>query len=410
LADQPAIEHDLPIICNEWCTSWGNPTHDNILALADKLQPTPVKFLVIDAGWYRMPGTQWHTAHGDWETSADFFSGGIVATARAVRERGLIPGLWFELETAGPESKAAVTMDDHFLKRDGVTIISGHRRFWNLRDPAARAYLIERVIDTLRRGEIGYLKIDYNETIGIGCEHPDSLGEGLRLHIEAVHDFLRCIREALPELVIENCSSGGHRLEPAFLALTAQSSFSDAHESVDIPVIAASLHRLLLPRQSQIWAVLRPGDAPARLCYSLAATFLGRMALSGNLIELDPEQWALCLAAQNLYRRAVPIIRDGTSILHGVDREDHRHPRGSQAVVRLATDGTEALVVIHAFPEDTPDFVDVPLPAGIWRLEAQFTDATSKISFPSAGCLRLMCHGQSTGAVVLLTRGGDSSL
>jgi alpha-galactosidase len=50
--------------------------------------------------------------------------------------------------------------------------------------------------------------------------------------------------------VIENCASGGHRLEPSFMGLTSMASFSDAHETRDIPVIAANLHRLIQPRQS----------------------------------------------------------------------------------------------------------------------------------------------------------------
>ena len=29
----PASEQDLPVICNEWCTSWGNPRHDNLIAI-----------------------------------------------------------------------------------------------------------------------------------------------------------------------------------------------------------------------------------------------------------------------------------------------------------------------------------------------------------------------------------------
>jgi alpha-galactosidase len=45
-------------------------------------------------------------------------------------------------------------------------------------------------------------------------------------------------------------------------------SFSDAHESVIIPIIARNLQRLILPRQSLIWAVLHPFDNDARLVYS----------------------------------------------------------------------------------------------------------------------------------------------
>ena len=94
--------------------------------------------------------------------------------------------------------------------------------------------------------------------------------------------FIARLRTEMPELVIENCSSGGHRLEPSMLALTSLSSFSDAHETLDIPIIAADLSRLVWSAQKQIWAVVRESDSLERVCYSLAATFLGRMCLSGD--------------------------------------------------------------------------------------------------------------------------------
>jgi alpha-galactosidase len=49
----PSSEIDLPVICNEWCTSWGDPRHENLVAMADQLQGSGVKYLVIDAGWYK---------------------------------------------------------------------------------------------------------------------------------------------------------------------------------------------------------------------------------------------------------------------------------------------------------------------------------------------------------------------
>src|SRR6185295_152829 len=187
---------------------------------------------------------------------------------------------------------------EHFITRDGIPVTVRERRFWDLSDPVALEYLTEKVIDLLESCGFGYLKVDYNETAGLGCDHPDSQGEGLRRQIEGTYRFFEKIRERLPHLVIENCSSGGHRLEPSMLGRTAMSSFSDAHELVEIPIIAANLHRLMLPRQSQIWAVLHRSDSMRRLGYSLAATFLGRMCLSGEIAELSDEQWQLVLAAQ----------------------------------------------------------------------------------------------------------------
>jgi len=400
---QPAVESDLPIVFNEWCTTWGDPSHENITAIADRLQSSDVRFLVIDAGWYKEESTDWGRGHGDWVPSPKLFPDGLAATAQAIRDRGLIPGLWFEMETVGSQS-AAFSLVDHLLQRDGQPVTVRDRRFWDLNDPVALDFLTTHVIDLLESGGFGYLKVDYNETIGLGADHADSLGEGLRQQILGVHRFFERIRERLPNLVIENCSSGGHRLEPSMLARTAMSSFSDAHELVEIPIIAANLHRLMLPRQSQIWAVLHRSDSDRRLAYSLAATFLGRMCLSGGISALTPAQWEIVEQATALYRRVAPIIKHGTSRIWGEVGPSWRHPSGWQAVVRMADDKKTALVVLHAFA-NAPSRVEVPLPdVGSWQVAAQFL-GPANIRIEIRGDLVVLTIPADFGAqVVLLER------
>jgi alpha-galactosidase len=373
---QPKIEQDLPIVFNEWCTTWGDPSQDKVTAIAKCLTGSDTTFLVIDAGWYKNDTSDWNSGHGDWVPSSKLFSEGLAKTAALIREQGLIPGLWFEMETVGCSS-AAFSLVDHLLQRDGIPVTVRQRRFWDLNDPFAVDYLTEKVIDLLESCGFGYLKVDYNETIGLGCENggAESLGEGLRRHTLGIYRFFEKIRERLPDLVIENCSSGGHRLEPSMLARTAMSSFSDAHELVEIPIIAANLHRLILPRQNQIWAVLHQADSDQRLRYSLAATFLGRMCLSGEIDRLDENQWEIVRAAQQLYRKAAPIIKNGTSRRFGSLGESWRYPEGWQAVVRTHENGKSALVVFHVFSRSQAS-VDVPLPLGNgWHIQEKFLDA-----------------------------------
>ena len=388
----PAVEADLPIIANEYCTTWGKPSHDSLLALAQGLKGSPVRYLVIDAGWYAPENGSWSSAHGDWLPNRGLFPDGLDATAAAIRREGLIPGLWFEMETCGPDS-TAFTLTDHLLKRDGIPIMAGARRFWDLRDPWVHDYLAERVIGLLRRCGFGYLKVDYNEPIGIGCDGAESLGEGLRQQIEGVYRFFRTLRAELPDLVIENCSSGGHRLEPSMMALTAMASFSDAHELAEIPVIAANLHRLILPRQSQIWAVLHKNDSHQRLVYSLAATFLGRMCLSGELPDLDEAQWALVHHAEDLYGQVAPIIKRGASYRYGPALGSYRHPQGWQGMLRLAEDGTQALAVVHTFGEPVPERIDLPLPGDHgWHVAGMLADGEARPTIAgSSEAGRLVC-------------------
>src|SRR5690606_23167918 len=206
-------------------TTWGDPSLENITGIADRLKGSGVRYLVIDAGWYKTADTDWSSGHGDWVPSEQLFPTGVKAAADAIRERGMIPGLWFEMETVGSQS-TAFKLGKHFLMRDGIPVTVRERRFWDLNDPEAVAFLTERVIDLLESCGFGYLKVDYNETAGLGCDHPDSQGEGLRRQIEGTYRFFEEIRRRLPDLVIENCSSGGHRLEPSMMSLTAMSSFS----------------------------------------------------------------------------------------------------------------------------------------------------------------------------------------
>ncbi len=119
----------------------------------------------------------------------------MAATAAAIKAHGLVPGLWFEMETVG-EASMAFSMVDHLLQRDGLPITVRSRRFWNLNDPFAVDYLADRVIGLLERCGFGYLKVDYNETIGIGCGGAESLGAGLVRQVEGIYRFFDLIRRA----------------------------------------------------------------------------------------------------------------------------------------------------------------------------------------------------------------------
>jgi alpha-galactosidase len=156
------------------------------------------------------------------------------------------------------------------------------------------------------------------------------------------------------------------------MARTAMSSFSDAHELPEIPIIAGNLHRLILPRQSQIWAVLHAADSPRRLDFSLAGAFLGRMCLSGEIDRLTFPQWQRVGEAMALYRRAAPIIGDGISRHFGEIGPSWRHPTGWQAIRRISADNQSALVVMHTFASPPSSPLCVPLPAAKWHIAENF--------------------------------------
>ena len=195
-----------------------------IKKICDKIKGKGIQYLVIDAGWYGK-AQGWWSSMGDWSVNEERFPGGLKKIADYIRSCGMIPGLWFEMESVGINSEHYQDKE-HLLLKDGVPLTVGERRFWDMEDEWVINYLSEKVIKLLKECGFGYLKVDYNDTIGMGCDGEESLGENLRRKVQATQGFFKKIKEEIPGIVIENCSSGGHRLEPSMMELVSQGSFS----------------------------------------------------------------------------------------------------------------------------------------------------------------------------------------
>lgn len=391
-------QNAFPVIFNEFCTTWGTPSEQAVLNQLAALRGKDVDYFVIDCGWYADPVKGWERNTGDWEVNAAQFPHGLAPVSAAIRAAGMLPGIWFEPEICGVDS-AAFSQTDHLLKRFGTPITAGYRRFWNMRDPFVRDYLQKKVMDFIKENNFAYVKLDNNESIGTGCDGAESLGEGLRLNAQASVEFLQQLHVALPNVAVELCASGGHRLSPPFLAACRFASCSDAHEEKELPIIAANLHRVLAPRQNLIWAVLRKEDSTVRLVWSLCATFLGVMCLSGDVCALNTEQWCVVKEGIAFYRAAAPLLQNGRTVRYGPAVSSYRHPDGWQALERVSPDEKEMLIVVHIFKCVSGGF-RIPLKNSCHLIKA-FSDSADKFSLKNGV---LSVSSQTDGAFALLLR------
>ncbi len=358
--DISPVDDSMGIVFNEYCATWGNPTIDNLKKVADKIAGKGIQYLVMDSGWYSDCG-DWWDYRGDWSINKKRFPNGLKELTDYIRSKGMIPGIWFEPEVASPKA-AEFNETEHFVKKDGKPLTVGCVRFWDTEDPWVKDFLYNNVIKLLKDNNFGYVKIDYNDTMGVGCDGPDGPGENLRKKVLGTQEFLQRMKKEIPGLVIENCSSGGHRLEPSFMEIVSQSSFSDAHEIKSLPIIAANLHRVIRPEQSQIWAVLRAKDDDARLFYSMCGTFFGRMGMSGDIYDLSDHQWQLVDEGMAFYHEIAPIIKDGYTSRILCTARYYNEPKGCQLVERTLAGKT--LFVFHRFA-DSCTFEDFAKEQGV---------------------------------------------
>lgn len=343
---KPESEKTLPVIYNEYCRNWGKCSRENLVALIDVAAELGAKYFVIDAGWF-YGEIDLYGKH--WIPKDEFYPYGIDEIVNRIKEKGMKAGLWFE-----PESHECENPSDHLplLKRGGKVIRHLERVFVDMTDANVQKGLERGVIDFLKKHGFEYVKIDYNENIGVGCDGAESLGEGLRRQVNAAYGFYKKLKEKLPQTVLEMCSSGGMRCEPSFASLGDMMSFSDIHETPDEAPVACDMQRVLHPSKSQIWATLHEDYDDNKLIYTLLCGFYGRLCISGYIDRLSEAQRALVKHATKTYANAAEIISDGVSRFIG-KRPPQRHLEGYRGAVRVTKNGRKALIVAHVFDDKT---------------------------------------------------------
>lgn len=295
----------LPVIYNDYMnTLMGDPTTERLLPLVEAAAGAGAEVFVIDAGWYDDDAQGWWDSVGAWEAAPARFPGGIHEVLDAIRKHGMTPGLWLEPEVVGVRSPLADSLPpEAFFRRGGLRVTEHGRHHLDLRHPAARAHLDEVVDRLVGEWGVGYLKLDYNIDIGPGTEHgTESAGAGLLGHHRAHLDWMAGLLDRHPQLVLENCGSGGLRMDYAQLAVAQLQSTSDQQDPLRYPPIAASAGTAAAPEQAAVWAYPQPDQSPDEIAFTLTGALLGRIHLSGFLNRMDDERFDLVRSALSVYK------------------------------------------------------------------------------------------------------------
>lgn len=293
----------LKIIFNDYMNClWGDPTTEKLLPLIDAAAEAGCEYFCIDCGWYS-PGIWWDNV-GHWQPSTERFPEGIRHVLDYIRSKGMIPGLWLEIEVMGIHSpKLADTTDDWFFVRHGRKVKDRSRYHLDFRNPQVVAHANEVIDRMVQQYGVGYIKMDYNINAGIGTEiNADSFGDGLLQHNRAYLAWLDGVFARYPDLVIENCGSGGMRMDYAMLSRHSIQSTSDTVDYRNYAVVAASSPAALTPEQSAIWSYpLRSGDEE-EVIFNMVNALLLRVHQSGHLAELEPNRRRLVKEALDVYK------------------------------------------------------------------------------------------------------------
>lgn len=301
----------LPVIFNDYMNClWGKPTAEEEYPLIDAAAEVGCEYYCIDAGWYS-DGSWWDSV-GEWKESRKRFPEGLRKIADYIRGKGMIPGVWLEMEVMGIHCPLAEKFpDEYFFVRHGKRVSDRSRYQLDYRNPKVREYADQTIDRIVSEYGVGYIKMDYNIEPGIGTETgTESAGQGMLEHERAYLAWLEGVWERYPFLVIENCSSGGLRMDYAMLSRYSIQSTSDQEDYRRYATIAANAPTGVTPEQAAVWTYpINHGDEISseklqeETVFNMVNAMLLRIHQSGHLAKLDAARKELVKEGIQTYKK-----------------------------------------------------------------------------------------------------------
>jgi len=235
-----------PTYLNSWEAAYFDINEDKVLELADRTKALGLQMLVVDDGWFE--GRDDDTSSlGDWYSDKQKFPNGIESVAAKVKEKGLKFGLWYEPEMVNPESQLYQSHPDWIIGVPNRISSKGRNQLvLDLSRGDVQDYLFERIDSVLSSGNIDYVKWDMNRTmseIGSSGLSADRQLETPHRYILGLYKLLNKIVTKHPQVLFENCASGGNRFDLGMLHYMSQSWVSDMSEPIGrLPIINGASH------------------------------------------------------------------------------------------------------------------------------------------------------------------------
>ncbi len=310
---------------NTWFAYYTDLNEERLMREVDSAAALGLELFYIDAGWYEGSPNQgdFSWGLGTWTENRDKFPNGLAKFADYVHEKGMKFGLWVEPERVdlryvghdkdiSPDWLAPGTAFDAppppGLPQSAVVCL-GH--------PEARAWMKGWLARIIREYKLDWLKWDDNAWFS--CDPPGQAGNGDYEHVLGLYEVLDYLRQEFPNLIIEDCASGGNRMDYALMRRTDIAWLSDETDpsyrvryhvfGASYPFPAEYLNSWLV---ESYWEHLGEGAKnPAELRAWLRSRMMGAFGISTDTVDWTPDLRAAVANEIKQYKTYRDIIVRG---------------------------------------------------------------------------------------------------
>jgi len=229
-----------PVQVNNWEATYFDFDSRKLLTLARKAKKLGIELFVLDDGWFGKRDDD-SSSLGDWFDHATKLTGGVERLADKIRQQGLEFGIWVEPEMISPDSQLYKQHPEWAMAVPGRTASLGRNQLvLELSNPEVVDYLYQQLSDLFRRTKASYVKWDHNRNLSdvyAPVQGRDQQHSLYHRYVLGLYRLLFRLQQSFPDILFENCSSGGNRFDLGmsyFMPQTWISDNTDAHARVAI--------------------------------------------------------------------------------------------------------------------------------------------------------------------------------
>jgi len=316
-------DNERMILLNSWEGVYFDINQPGMDQMMHDIASMGGELFVMDDGWFgdKYPRLVDNSSLGDWVVDTRKLPDGIPGLLRDAKKNGVKFGIWIEPEMANTISELYEAHPDWILKapgREPVLGRGGTQVVLDLANPKVQDYVFKIVDDLLANyPEIAYIKWDANAPVMNHGSQYLPMEDQSHMYIEYHRGLIKVcerIREKYPDVVIQDCASGGGRANYGLLPYFDEFWVSDNTDALQrvrmqwgtsyfFPAIAMASHISAVPNH----AVQRTTS----LKYRVDVAMSGRLGMEIQPKHMTDEEKELCRKAINEYKQIRPVVQFG---------------------------------------------------------------------------------------------------
>ena len=201
------------VLANEFDTR----TTDEMIDAVNEFEDDTIEkasYFWMDAGWYSY-NESWYDGVGNWTANEKRFKDGLKPLSDAMHKRNMDFLLWYEPERV----RENTILYNKGIQENGWIITIDDNSMWNLANPGACEYLSDYINESMKANGVDRYRQDFNFTpFDFWQKADEELYDGRtgiceNHYVTNEYKYLDSLLENNENLVIDNCASGGKRLD-----------------------------------------------------------------------------------------------------------------------------------------------------------------------------------------------------